>query len=116
MFVTAALAAENSLKVKIGEPVTLNCTIAVEENENVATNEIEWKTLDQTVAKWLNGKFTVACGYEDRVNMPIENIKKGNLSLTITKTQMSDYIDFECLYKKQAKASWGLQIVGMLFP
>lgn len=115
MFAAAAapLPTDHGIRqVHIGEPVTLRCTINVEDNEDVDTNEIEWKTDDQTVVKIFKGNITAGCGFKDRVHIS-KDVKKGDLSLTITHTQMSDYADFDCLYKKQHQKAWGLQIVGM---
>ncbi|XP_041918396.1 uncharacterized protein LOC121682352 [Alosa sapidissima] len=100
------------VKVKIGKPVTLHCAIDVEDNVDVASKKIEWKTLDQMVAKFLDKKVTPGCGYENRVQMFKQNIEKGNLSLTITPTLMSDYGEYECHYNRQHKKSWSLQITA----
>lgn len=99
-------------RVEVGKPVTLRCAIE-EENLDVASAEIEWKTEDQMVAKFSKGEFIEGDGFKDRVWMSRESIKIGNLSLTITHTLMCDYLQFECHYNKQHQMSWALQVSGM---
>lgn len=107
-------AAVAGLKVEVGKPVTLPCHIDVENNVDVALEEIMWKTQDQLVLSFVNGVPQPGHGFEGRLQMPKKNIEKGNLSLIITHTVMCDFVEYECHYNKQHKISWQLQITGRL--
>lgn len=107
-------AAVAGLEVEVGKPVTLPCHINVENNVDVVSKEIMWKTQDQLVLSFVNGVPKPGHGFEGRLQMPQKNIEKGNLSLNITRTVMCDFVEYECYYNKQYQRSSQLQITATI--
>ncbi|XP_069054592.1 uncharacterized protein [Lepisosteus oculatus] len=104
------------VSVKYGQAVTLPCD-GTAHVPRIPEDQLHvlWKTLDQHVYEFMDGKFYPSAGFEHRAQMSQEEIRRGDFSLTLGRTTFSDEHVYECLLeadKEYLLASMELSILA----
>ncbi|XP_069054976.1 uncharacterized protein [Lepisosteus oculatus] len=104
------------VSVKYGQVVTLPCD-GTAHVPGIPEDQLHvlWKTLDQHVYEFVDGKFYPSAGFEHRAQMSQEQIRRGDFSLTLGRTTFSDEHVYECLLeadKEYLLASMELSILA----
>uniref|UniRef100_A0A3B1J729 Immunoglobulin V-set domain-containing protein n=1 Tax=Astyanax mexicanus TaxID=7994 RepID=A0A3B1J729_ASTMX len=107
---TGSLSAEGRLfmDVKVGRSAVLPCNWRTK-LDNLATDQsphIEWRTFSETVFERLGEEQFQGEGYEGRIDVPEDELKKGNCSLVLKDVKLGDAAVYESyLLVKRTKRS-----------
>ncbi|KAM9431933.1 butyrophilin subfamily 3 member A2-like isoform 2-T3 [Clarias gariepinus] len=88
------LSAEINVSGPVGSTAVLPCNMTCEDTE---TPYIRWNIKSETVFEGQNGAKYEGEGYEGRVDVPVEELRKGNCSLVLhnlTFTDTGDYTSY----------------------
>ncbi|KAI5623701.1 hypothetical protein C0J50_16737 [Silurus asotus] len=84
-----------SVSGDLGSTAVLPCELKSVETET----HISWSTESEIVFERKGESFSQGEGYEDRVDVPEEELRKGNLSLVLHNLQLTDKNVYICSYK-----------------
>ncbi|XP_029509332.1 butyrophilin-like protein 1 [Oncorhynchus nerka] len=107
------LTSEVYLEVKVGKEVTLPCHLSPDTSA-VATT-IRWFKRTECIYLYKNGQVTERSGYEGRVSLITQELKRGNVSLRLRYFRESDTGVYICQVihgEQKEEAAVGLWIRG----
>ncbi|KAG9281438.1 hypothetical protein AMEX_G4280 [Astyanax mexicanus] len=102
------LSAQSSVTVSVGSSAVLHCDFKPIASSQLSEQSpyIEWKTTSQTVFERLGEVHIHGEGYEGRVDVPEDKLKKGNCSLVLKEVKAEDAGIYESyLVVKRSKRS-----------
>ncbi|KAG9281437.1 hypothetical protein AMEX_G4278, partial [Astyanax mexicanus] len=106
--VEGTLSAQSSVTVSVGSSAVLHCDFKPIASSQLSEQSpyIEWKTTSQTVFERLGEVHIHGEGYEGRVDVPEDKLKKGNCSLVLKEVKAEDAGIYESyLVVKRSKRS-----------
>ncbi|XP_030626131.1 uncharacterized protein LOC115808788 [Chanos chanos] len=81
-------------RAPVGEDVTLSCYLSPE--TSAVTMEIRWFKGTDCIYQYKNGEVREGRGYEGRVSLIMEELQRGNVSLTLRDVQWTDGGEYRC--------------------
>ncbi|KAL4609419.1 hypothetical protein GN956_G23818, partial [Arapaima gigas] len=83
----------------VGDPVTLPCYASVSKQTDDSELNIHWAKDGETVLRIQSGSLTAGSGFENRVNVSLDSVRLGDLSLTLSMVHLSDKGAYRCIFK-----------------
>ncbi|KAG9281439.1 class II histocompatibility antigen, B-L beta chain-like [Astyanax mexicanus] len=108
LYFSGTLSAQSSVTVSVGSSAVLHCDFKPIASSQLSEQSpyIEWKTTSQTVFERLGEVHIHGEGYEGRVDVPEDKLKKGNCSLVLKEVKAEDAGIYESyLVVKRSKRS-----------
>ncbi|MFT7817615.1 uncharacterized protein LOC108927180, partial [Arapaima gigas] len=90
---------ETEMSALVGDPVTLPCYASVSKQTDDSELNIHWAKDGETVLRIQSGSLTAGSGFENRVNVSLDSVRLGDLSLTLSMVHLSDKGAYRCIFK-----------------
>ncbi|KAL4604763.1 hypothetical protein GN956_G25626 [Arapaima gigas] len=87
------------VSVPVGGAATLPCFASVDRQADDAQLNVRWEKEGKLVLLLRSGLLDEGSGFENRVSMSKDDIRKGDLSLTLNTTRLSDQGGYQCFYE-----------------
>ncbi|KAI1889974.1 hypothetical protein AGOR_G00168430 [Albula goreensis] len=91
----------NNVSVSTGDQVTLPCYFRISRQTPDEKLFVQWKVGDEVVLQLASGEFTYGSKFRSRVDISLERIRQGNLSLHLRNTSQHDSGDYQCSIKNK---------------
>ncbi|XP_018600496.2 matrix remodeling-associated protein 8-like isoform X3 [Scleropages formosus] len=86
------------VSVPVGDPVKLHCYADINRQTEDSQLDVRWKKEGKLVLHLHSGLVTQGSGFKNRVDVSKEDIRKGDLSLILNDTRLSDQGHYQCFY------------------
>ncbi|XP_029114750.1 uncharacterized protein LOC114912376 isoform X1 [Scleropages formosus] len=90
--------------VPVGDRVKLPCYAPINRQTEDSQLNVRWEKEGKVVLHLHSGSVTLGSGFENRVSVSKEDIRKGDLSLVFNTTLFSDHGSYRCFYNKEKTA------------
>uniref|UniRef100_A0A8C9RK74 Ig-like domain-containing protein n=1 Tax=Scleropages formosus TaxID=113540 RepID=A0A8C9RK74_SCLFO len=87
--------------VPVGDRVKLPCYAPINRQTEDSQLNVRWEKEGKVVLHLHSGSVTLGSGFENRVSVSKEDIRKGDLSLVFNTTLFSDHGSYRCFYNKE---------------
>ncbi|KAL4640585.1 hypothetical protein GN956_G12434 [Arapaima gigas] len=87
--------------VPVGGATRLPCYAPIYRRADDAQLNVCWEKDGKFVLRLQSGSVTEGRGFENRVSVSKDNIRKGDLSLTLNMTRLSDGGNYRCFYNEE---------------
>ncbi|KAG9352553.1 hypothetical protein JZ751_020967 [Albula glossodonta] len=90
-----------NVSVSAGDQVILPCYFRISRQTPDEKLFVQWKVGDKVVLQLTSGEFTYGSKFRSRVDISLERIRQGNLSLHLRNTSRHDSGDYQCSIKNK---------------
>uniref|UniRef100_A0A8C9V2K2 Ig-like domain-containing protein n=1 Tax=Scleropages formosus TaxID=113540 RepID=A0A8C9V2K2_SCLFO len=98
VFLTLNPSVPTVVSVPVGDPVKLHCYADINRQTEDSQLDVRWKKEGKLVLHLHSGLVTQGSGFKNRVDVSKEDIRKGDLSLILNDTRLSDQGHYQCFY------------------